>query len=156
MLASGALGGLANALTTTLNDEESYPILKRIIVGTIASIAVPAFLNMISSSILKEDMSSLDYFIFAGFCLIAGFSSKSFLTSMSKRLVERLNKIENQQDELKSEVAPILDKETEIEDSEIDNQQDFNIEDQDRKVLLSCLTQTILGDLSKVLCLKPS
>ncbi len=118
MLIAGGLGGLANYLTTEIEDDEKFPAWRRVIVGAIAAIAVPAFLDMISSEIISKDMDVKNYFVFAGFCLLAGFSSKAFLTSMSKGLLDRVKNMEDRQKSLESEVDPILEKETEPDQDE--------------------------------------
>lgn len=118
MLIAGGLGGLANYLTTEIEDDEKFPAWRRVIVGAIAAIAVPAFLDMISSEIISGTMKAKDYFVFAGFCLLAGFSSKAFLTSMSKGLLDRVKNMEDRQKSLESEVDPILEKETEPDQDE--------------------------------------
>lgn len=135
MAIAGGLGGLANYLTTQLDDNESHPLLKRVTVGSIAAIVVPAFLTLISSSIIKEQMTATDYFVFAGFCLLAGFSSKAFLTSMSKGLLDRVKSVEERQLTLESEVDPILEKETEIDDDDTTELTGLNLNEVDEKVL---------------------
>ena len=113
MLFAGSLGGLANYLTTEIEDDEQHPLLRRVVVGAIAALAVPVFLKTISSELISESMTLEDHLVFAGFCLLAGFSSKAFLTSMSKGLQDRLKSVEDRQKSLESEVDPILEKETE-------------------------------------------
>lgn len=135
MAIAGGLGGLANYLTSQIDDNEANPWQKRVVVGAIAAAVVPAFLTLISSSIIKEQMTSTDYFVFAGFCLLAGFSSKAFLTSMSKGLLDRVKNVEERQSTLELEVDPILEKETEIDEDELSELASLNLIETDKKVL---------------------
>lgn len=135
MIITGGLGGLANYLTTQLNDDEKHPMAKRVTVGAIAAVAVPAFLTLISSSIISDSMSQTDYFVFAGFCLLAGFSSKAFLTSMSKGLLDRVKNVEERQSTLESEVEPVLEKETELDEEEASEISALSLTESDKSVL---------------------
>ena len=72
MIAAGVLGGVANYFLsdrhndTGHNDWGKYPIL-----GVISALTVPLFLNMISSNLLEAARTRpVDFFVFAGFCLI--------------------------------------------------------------------------------------
>lgn len=134
IVVSGGLGGLANYLTTDIEANEVMPLIKRVAVGAIAAVVVPAFLSLISSSTIKDAMTPTDYFVFAGYCLLAGFSSKAFLTSMSKGLVDRLKVVEERQSTLESEVDPILEKETELDDEAMEVKA-FNLSENDQVVL---------------------
>lgn len=134
MLIAGGLGGLANYLTTEIEDDEKFPAWRRVIVGAIAAIAVPAFLDMISSEIISKDMDVKNYFVFAGFCLLAGFSSKAFLTSMSKGLLDRVKNMEDRQKSLESEVDPILEKETEPDQDQQSGDLVSTLSDEEKEV----------------------
>jgi len=90
-------------------------MLRRVVVGVSASAIVPLFLNMISSAIISDDMDLQDYLIFMGFCVVAGYSSKSFLSSVSKQLLDKVEKLGEKQSELEEEFEPIKAKETEPE-----------------------------------------
>ena len=113
ILGGGALGGYASYLSEGSLEGE---LKRRLFLGVTAAAVVPMFLNMISSSIMEGTQELYDYFIFSGFCVIAGFSSKAFLTSISKQLLDRVDTIEEQQHDLQQEVDPLLERETEPED----------------------------------------
>ena len=122
MILAGGFGGLANYLSTNIEETETSPCVKRMLLGIAAAVVVPLFLNMISSSILSDTMSTSDYLVFAGFCLAAGFSSKGFLKSISQKVLERVESVEDRQTSLEEELDPIIDRETEpelIDSSEI-------------------------------------
>ena len=72
MIAMGILGGIANYYMSerqafgTRND-----VLKYVVLGVVAALSVPLFLNMISSNLLDAARAKpADLFVFAGFCLI--------------------------------------------------------------------------------------
>ncbi|AZA54948.1 YEATS-associated helix-containing protein [Chryseobacterium sp. G0201] len=93
MLICGIVGGVGNTLRgTTCN----WVVLsKNICLGIIASIAVPLFLNLVSSDIVKsiyvnEKNHISNYLIFSGFCIIASFSSLTFLNTISGKVIQNL------------------------------------------------------------------
>jgi len=91
MLLSGLIGGLASYY---LNKSEEKTLLKSLILGVVASLIVPLFLNMISSNLLFEAQRQIDkIFIFAGFCLLASVFSKNFLENMYKKLLQQVGDI---------------------------------------------------------------
>jgi hypothetical protein len=114
MVVAGGAGGVASYFASEIPEQERWPVLRRVLLGVVAAFVVPLFLNMTSSDILAEGAASLNnYLVFAGFCVLAGFSSKAFLSSLSKKVLERVESVERQQEELKQEVAPIVEKQTE-------------------------------------------
>jgi sugar-specific transcriptional regulator TrmB len=60
-------------------------------------------------------------FVFAGFCLIAAVSSRSFITSISERILNEAKQTQKELKQIKKEVAPIIAKETETEPQENEN-----------------------------------
>lgn len=135
MIGGGALGGVASYLSTKISKEESRPLLKRIVLGIIAAFVVPLFLNMISSAIILDTAGWTDYLVFMGFCVVAGFSSKSFLSSISKRILDKVQIIEEKHDELAEEVDPLLARVTEPEAATELIMSEFQLDDSDQKVL---------------------
>jgi uncharacterized membrane protein YeaQ/YmgE (transglycosylase-associated protein family) len=95
----GLVGGIGNTLRE--NNSKQKPYLKNIVLGIIAAITVPLFLQLVSSEIIKNIINNKtdylnDYFVFAGFCIIASFSSISFLNSVSGRVLQSMKQeIEN-------------------------------------------------------------
>jgi hypothetical protein len=119
MIVGGVIGGLGSYFASEVPADERQPIIKRIALGIAAALVVPLFLNMISSSILvNAEQTPTNYLVFAGFCIVAAFSSKTFLTSVSKRILDKVESVEQRQKELESEVEPIVAKETETEPEE--------------------------------------
>lgn len=139
MIASGVIGGIASYYASDVRPEESSPILKRIGLGVAAAFVVPLFLSMISSSILTNpEQTPTNYLVFAGFCIVAAFSSKAFLTTVSKSILDRVQSVEQKQQDLQSDVEPIIAKETEPEPEELASP--FAVElDADENVVLQAL-----------------
>ena len=118
MLAAGFLGGGLNYLLSRKDNAEGAAIWQSLLGGLVASFMVPLFLNMISSGLIeaikdKEDPSKL--FVFAGFCLVAAVSSKAFINTLSDRILSEAKTARKEVRQIKSEVAPIIAKETEKE-----------------------------------------
>ena len=80
MVAAGILGGIANYyLSERQNDSGRGDWGKFLILGVIAALTVPLFLNMISSNLLEAARTrTVDFFVFAGFCLIYVVVSRRF------------------------------------------------------------------------------
>ena len=102
MITAGVLGGVANYfLSDRQPDSNSRDWGKYPILGVIAALTVPLFLNMISSNLLEAARTRpVDFFVFAGFCVI--------YVVASRRLFENVaNKLLNQMDQMKREMTQI-------------------------------------------------
>jgi len=102
MIVAGLLGGVANYFLSERrveigrNDWGKYPIL-----GVIAALTVPLFLNMISSNLLEAARTRpIDFFVFAGFCLIYVVASRRVFENAA-------NKLRGQMDQMKREMVQI-------------------------------------------------
>ena len=102
MIVAGVLGGVANYFLSDRQnganprDWAKYPIL-----GVIAALTVPLFLNMISSNLLEAARTRpVDFFVFAGFCLIYVVASRRVFENVA-------NKLLNQMDQMKREMVQI-------------------------------------------------
>jgi len=94
ILLSGLIGGLASYY---LNESEEISMLKSFVLGVVASILVPLFLNMISINLLYEAQRQIDkIFIFAGFCVLASVFSKNFLENMYNKVLQQVGNIGKQ------------------------------------------------------------
>lgn len=129
MLICGIVGGVGNTLRgTTCN----WVVLsKNICLGIIASIAVPLFLNLVSSDIVKsiyvnEQGHIPNYLIFSGFCIIASFSSLTFLNTISGKVIQNLKeeikqvKSENEQLSKTVETIAVSTESTQINENELE------------------------------------
>ena len=102
MVVMGILGGVANFYLADRHGEGGrrdwvkYPVF-----GVVAALTVPLFLNMISSTLLEGARTKpIDYYVFAGFCLI--------YVVASRRLVENVaNKLRFQMDQMKREMVQL-------------------------------------------------
>lgn len=97
ILLFGALGGLINYCLPGESDQEtngprkSLLIVKSMLVGVGASFLVPLFLNMISSDLLASSRNDpLKLLVFAGFCLIAAISARTFIAALSDKVLRDL------------------------------------------------------------------
>lgn len=118
MVICGALGGLigffssdgtqtpetqGQRLTTRI---DKLKALKYIVIGIGAALLVPLFLNTISSDLITEittDKSKI--LVFAGFCLLAAISSKAFIGSLSKKMIERIENADDKADQANRNLA---------------------------------------------------
>ena len=102
MVAAGVLGGIANYfLSDRQGDSGRRDWGKFLTLGVIAALTVPLFLNMISSNLLEAARTRpVDFFVFAGFCLI--------YVVASRRVVENVaNKLMGQMDQMRREMGQI-------------------------------------------------
>jgi hypothetical protein len=101
---AGLLGGFTNyLLAKTHGKTNTTELLKAILVSLCAAWAVPLFLQLISNNILDGNDTNYpvkNYFILAGFCVLAAYYSKRFLED----IYSKINKAEKKANEAK-EVA---------------------------------------------------
>lgn len=95
MLPAGALGGFAAFLTSAKPAAVAvrFGVWGYCLVGMVAALTVPLFLSLLQSKLLDDVKSSSNpeaYLIFAGFCILAGFSAKAFLTGLSDQVIHEL------------------------------------------------------------------
>jgi hypothetical protein len=115
MLVAGVLGGFVNYYLNYREGAAYVQLKKSVVVGVGASFVVPVFLSMVSSDVIsasRDDPYRL--FFFFGLCVLAAISSRAFIKSLSERVLKELKE---EVDEVKEEIAPLVEKETE-EDSE--------------------------------------
>lgn len=105
MLFCGLLGGLANYFMSDRQGELTRrEATKYAVLGVIAALTVPLFLNMISSNLLEAARTRpVDFFVLAGFCL--------FYVIASRRLFENAaNKLFSQVEQVRAEVSTLKEK----------------------------------------------
>jgi hypothetical protein len=123
MLLSGIVGGIAGHITSNGSkneDDRDYVNVTKwtsdVLTGIVASFCVPVFLQITQSKLMDklhddiEKDSELYYNLLylAGFCLIAAFSSRSFIRSVSMQfLKQEVDEIKNDQREMKDDIAEI-------------------------------------------------
>jgi len=103
MLVAGLLGGLANFFLAERQSEPGrrewlrYPVL-----GVVAALTVPLFLNMISSTLLEGARTKpLDLYVFAGFCLIYVVASRRVFENVALKLIGQLDTVKRDMQQLK-------------------------------------------------------
>jgi len=122
---SGIVGGLINFIYDDGKKLTLIGFARSILLGVGAALLVPLFLKMISSTLIAETANdSNNYFVLMGFCLVAAISSRSFIGSISKKLLneikERTDEIEHNIEIVQTQVQPIVDKASEPEESDED------------------------------------
>lgn len=105
MVIAGILGGAANYFLAERHGESGrrewvkYPIF-----GIVAALTVPLFLNMISSTLLEGARTKpVDFFAFAGFCLIYVVASRRFMENVAQRLMGQIDQVKREVGHLKQQ-----------------------------------------------------
>ena len=105
MVIAGLLGGVANYFLSERQSElgrrdlAKYPIL-----GVIAALTVPLFLNMISSNLLEAARTRpVDFFVFAGFCLIYVVASRRVFENAAHKLMTQMDQMRREMSQLKQQ-----------------------------------------------------
>ena len=105
MVVAGILGGIANYF---LADRQGEPArrdwIKYPVFGVVAALTVPLFLNMISSTLLEGARTKpVDFYVFAGFCLIYVVASRRFFENMVQRLMGQIDQVRRDVGHLKQQ-----------------------------------------------------
>jgi hypothetical protein len=105
MVLAGILGGVANFF---LSDRQGELVprdwIKYSILGVIAALTVPLFLNMISSNLLEAARTRpVDFFVFAGFCLIYVVASRRVFENAANKLLSQLDQVKRDVSHLKQQ-----------------------------------------------------
>ena len=105
MIAAGVLGGIANYfLSDRQNDSVRGDWGKFLILGVIAALTVPLFLNMISSNLLEAARTRpVDFFVFAGFCLIYVVTSRRFFENVANKLMNQMDQVRREMGQMKQQ-----------------------------------------------------
>lgn len=120
ILAAGILGGTVNFALARSEASDWKSWAWAVVTGIGAAFLVPLFLNTISSRLLTDllgnDAKPADGFVFAGFCLLGAIVSRAMIQTLAQRVLQVAETALAEVAELQQEVAPIIDKETELED----------------------------------------
>lgn len=105
MVVAGVLGGIANYFLADRHGEPArrdwvkYPVF-----GIVAALTVPLFLNMISSTLLEGARTKpVDFYVFAGFCLIYVVASRRLFENMVQRLMGQIDQVRRDVGHLKQQ-----------------------------------------------------
>lgn len=112
MILTGILGGIANYFLSDRQGElSSRDGTKYAVLGVIAALTVPLFLNMISSNLLEAARTRpVDFFVFAGFCLIYVVASRRVFENAANKLLSQLDQVKRDVSQLKQKQseAPVV------------------------------------------------
>ncbi len=105
MIAAGILGGVANYfLSDKQNEPGRHDWGKYLILGVIAALTVPLFLNMISSNLLEAARTRpVDFFVFAGFCLIYVVASRRVFENVANKLLGQMDQMKREMSQIKQQ-----------------------------------------------------
>ncbi len=105
MVVAGVLGGIANYFLSDRQGElSSRDGIKYATLGVIAALTVPLFLNMISSNLLEAARTRpVDFFVFAGFCLIYVVASRRVFENAANKLLSQIDQVKRDVNHLKQE-----------------------------------------------------
>lgn len=108
MLLTGALAGVVNFYLRERGGRETIPQryewVKYVVLGIASSLTVPLFLNMISSNLMEAPkVRRVDYFVFAGFCLLYVIALRRQFENVANRLLAQVETIRKDVSQLRSE-----------------------------------------------------
>ena len=117
----GALAGFVNYL------DDNKKLIKHILSGIGAAILVPLLLNMLSSDLINfgENYNEINYFVFAGFCFVAGYFSDRFINSIGEKVLRDLESTKSQVDQVIKETKENEEKLDFLVSSESDSDDDI-------------------------------
>ncbi len=95
MVAAGLLGGLANFFLNERDSNSPWGSAGRhMVLGVVAALTVPLFLNMMSSHLLEATrLKSSELFVFAGFCLLYVVVTRRFFENIAARLIGQVEQV---------------------------------------------------------------
>lgn len=107
MIAAGVLGGVANFYLSERGSEASRREWARFaVLGVVAALTVPLFLNMISSNLLDAARTRpADFFVFAGFCLVYVVATRRVFENVALRLIGQVDAMKRDVAQLKEQRA---------------------------------------------------
>lgn len=111
----GWLAGFSNYLNYKASEKDGkIPKIKFVVSAIGSASLVPLLLNMLSSNLIKDgiDFNQINYFVFAGFCFIAGFFSERFINSMGEKI---LRDLENTKDKANEAISTAKDNEEKLD-----------------------------------------
>lgn len=103
MVVAGILGGIANFfLSDRLAEMGRRDWIKYPVLGVVAALTVPLFLNMISSTLLEGARTKpIDFYVFAGFCLMYVVASRRLFENVALRLLAQVDQVKREMSHLK-------------------------------------------------------
>lgn len=116
MLLAGILGGIANYfLAERQGHSHGRDWIKYPVFGMVAALTVPLFLNMISSTLLEGARTKpVDFYVFAGFCLIYVVASRRLFENIAQRLLGQMEQVRRDVGQLNQKREEIVVARTEL------------------------------------------
>src|ERR1044071_3170553 len=112
ILFTGFFGGVLNYLLNKKDDPEDPGLWRNLVLGIGAALLVPLFLHVIGSNLVSQMHNGAgghpDYsqvLVFGGFCLVAAMSAKTFIQSISDRVLKRAERAEKLADEAEQKAS---------------------------------------------------
>jgi YEATS-Like-Associating Three TM/Sugar-specific transcriptional regulator TrmB len=115
----GAIGGFAAYLTAPKDAEkkegDTNSLGRYMLLGLMASGCVPLFLSLVQSDLVKglfgtgRSLPFEKYLVFLGLCLIAAFSARTFLESVSRRVLRDLENVKEKQENIAQQVQEAVE-----------------------------------------------
>jgi DNA-binding transcriptional ArsR family regulator len=108
MVAAGILGGGANFFLSERQREAARREWPRyVILGVVAALTVPLFLNMISSNLVEAARTRpVDFFVFGGFCLIYVVASRRVFENVANKFFLQIDQLKREMAQFKRIDAP--------------------------------------------------
>jgi len=159
----GAIAGLTNYLLYFYKGliKNKYEFIKYLLSGIGAAILVPLLLNMLSSSLIeiKSDYNTINYFVFAGFCYVAGYFSELFISSVGEKVLKDLEITNRKVDVVMTNTRKneekldlLVSSETDTDEVEINTDIDISkfqehskFADDDIKTQIDNITKSLIG-----------
>ncbi len=109
MVAAGILGGGANYYLSERQHEGARREWPRYaILGVVAALTVPLFLNMISSNLIEAARTRpVDFFVFGGFCLIYVVASRRVFENVANKFLQQMEQMKREMAQLKRPVPSV-------------------------------------------------
>ncbi|QEL63804.1 hypothetical protein OTERR_03280 [Oryzomicrobium terrae] len=106
IVVTGILGGLANSFLADRAQGAAPERGKYALLGVVAALTVPLFLNMISSNLLESARAkTLDLFVFAGFSVLYVVATRRLVENVTQRLLTQLEQVRGDVGELRDRAS---------------------------------------------------
>jgi len=120
IIVAGVVGGIAAYLT---EDKATFPagvssrklVARYLMLGLVASASMPLFLSLVRSEIMASIITDQhgdrfqSYLVFTGLCLIAAYSARTFITSISQRVLQQVQEAREEAKDAKETALDVAD-----------------------------------------------
>ncbi|MCR8559442.1 hypothetical protein KXD93_17425 [Mucilaginibacter sp. BJC16-A38] len=135
------VGGFAGFINSFRNIVPHKKLYQYVFSGIGAATLVPLFLNMLSSNLIKyqSNYDSINYFVFAGFCFIAGYFSDRFIDSIGEKILKEIQQTKNDVEKANNNIdenANLLKETSQIIETLIENDLDEDDSDAESRAII--------------------